>query len=177
MWPCFTNQCIRMGKCRNSTFIYILISRYPTIRNHLKWHYNDVIMGVVASQITSLTIVYSTAYSGADQRKHQSPASLAFVRGIHRSPVNSPHREPVTRSMFPFDVVIMSTQFFRKSDTPKGSITQSLIPHRTSACSNWSAYFLSYVHKEIMLSVYNETSMSVYLGSLLGLGTQSFVDI
>ena len=54
-------------------------------------HYDDVIMGAMASQITSLTIVYSTVYSGADQRKHQSSASLAFVRGIHRGPVNSPH--------------------------------------------------------------------------------------
>ena len=42
-------------------------------------HYNDVIMSAMASQITSLTIVYSTVYSGADQRKHQSSASLAFV--------------------------------------------------------------------------------------------------
>ena len=47
-------------------------------------HYRDVIMGTIASQITSLTIVYSTVYSGADQRKHQSSASLAFVWGIHR---------------------------------------------------------------------------------------------
>ena len=47
-------------------------------------HYGDVIMGAIASQITSLTIVYSTVYSDADQRKHQSSASLAFVRGIHR---------------------------------------------------------------------------------------------
>ena len=52
-------------------------------------HYSDVILGVIASQITSLTIVYSTVYSDADQRKHQSSASLAFVRGIHRGPVNS----------------------------------------------------------------------------------------
>ena len=57
----------------------------------LWWHYDDVIMGVIASQITSLTIVYSTVYSGAYQSKHQSSASLAFVRGIHRGPVNSPH--------------------------------------------------------------------------------------
>ena len=70
-------------------------------------HYEDVIMGAMASQITSLTIVYSTVYSGADQRKHQSSASLAFVRGIHRWPVNSPHKWPVTRKMFPFDDVIM----------------------------------------------------------------------
>ena len=48
-----------------------------------KWlHYGDVKMGTIAPQITSLTIVYSIVYS--DQRKHQSSASLAFVRGIHR---------------------------------------------------------------------------------------------
>ena len=70
-------------------------------------HYNDVIMGSMASQITSLTIVYPAVYSGADQRKHQSSASLAFVRGIHRGPVNSPHKWPVTRKMIPFDDVIM----------------------------------------------------------------------
>ena len=70
-------------------------------------HYDDVVMGTVASQITSLTIVYSTVYSGADQRKHQSSASLAFVLGIHRGPVNSPHKWPVTPKMFPFDDVII----------------------------------------------------------------------
>ena len=70
-------------------------------------HYDDVIMTTMASQITSLMIVYSIVYSGADQRKHQSSASLAFVRGIHRGPVNSPHKWPVTRKMFPFDDVIM----------------------------------------------------------------------
>ena len=59
-----------------------------------KCHYNDVIMGTIAYQITSLTIVYSIVYSDADQRKHQSSASLAFVW-------------PVTRKMFPFDDVIM----------------------------------------------------------------------
>ena len=52
------------------------------------------------SQITSLTIVHSTVYSGANQRKHQRSASLAFVRGIPRGPVNSPHKWPVTRKMF-----------------------------------------------------------------------------
>ena len=69
-------------------------------------HYSDVIVGAIASQITSLTIVYSTVYSGVDQRKHQSSASLAFVRVIHRWPVNYPHKWPVTRKMFPFDDVI-----------------------------------------------------------------------
>ena len=60
-------------------------------------HYDDVIMGAMASQITSLTIVYSTIYPDADQRKHQSSASLAFVLGIHRGSVNSLHTWPVTR--------------------------------------------------------------------------------
>ena len=60
-----------------------------------------------ASQITSLAIVYSAVYSGGDQRKHQSSASLAFVRGFHRRPVKSPRKGPVTRKMFPFDDVIM----------------------------------------------------------------------
>ena len=64
-------------------------------------------MGAMASEITSLTIVYSTVYSGADQRKHKSSTPLAFVQGIHRWPVNSPHTGPVTRKMFPFDDVIM----------------------------------------------------------------------
>ena len=73
-------------------------------------HYSNVTMGAMPSQNTSLTIVYSTVYSGADQRKHQSSASLAFVRGIHRWPVNSPHKWPVTRKMFPFDDVIISTR-------------------------------------------------------------------
>ena len=66
-------------------------------------------MNTMSSQITSLTIVYSTVYSGVDQRKHRSSASLAFVRGIHRWPVNSPHTGPVTRRMFPFDDVIMES--------------------------------------------------------------------
>ena len=60
----------RMGK----------LDRYKTTANH----YIDVIMTTMASQITSLTVVYSIVYSGADQRKHQSSPSLAFVRGIHR---------------------------------------------------------------------------------------------
>ena len=55
-------------------------------------HYNDIMLGVMASRITSLTIVYSSVYSGANQR---------------RCPMNSPHKGPVTRKKFPFDDVIM----------------------------------------------------------------------
>ena len=71
-------------------------------------HYIDVIMSAMAFQITNLTNVYSSVYSGAYQRKHQSSPSLAYVRGIHRGPVNSPHKWPVRRKMFSFDDVIMS---------------------------------------------------------------------
>ena len=70
-------------------------------------HYSDVIMGTMASQITNLIIVCSTVYSGADQRKHQSSTSLAFVRGIQRWPVNSLHKVPAMWKMFPFDDVTM----------------------------------------------------------------------
>ena len=70
-------------------------------------HYDDMTMNAMASQIISLTIVYSIVYSDADQRKHQSSASLAFVLGIHRGPVNSPDKWPVTRKMSPFDDIIM----------------------------------------------------------------------
>ena len=84
-------------------------------------HYTDVTMDTIASQITSLTIVYSTVYSDADQRWYQSSASLAFVWGIHRRPVNSPHKWPVTRKMFPFDDVIMKPGTLRYNGSPSCS--------------------------------------------------------
>ena len=66
---------------------------YPSV------HYNNVIMSPVSSQITSVLMVCSTVYSGVDLRKHQSSMPLAFMRGIHRWPVNSPHKGPVTWKM------------------------------------------------------------------------------
>ena len=72
------------------------------------YHYNDVIMSAVASEIKILPIVYSTVDLGTDERKHQSSAPLAFVRWIHRWPVNSPHKGPVTRKMFPSDDAIIT---------------------------------------------------------------------
>ena len=74
-------------------FIYRIrcLVELPMILEALVWHLSnathhniDVIMTTMASQITSLTVVYSTVYSDADQRKHQSSTSLAFVQGIHR---------------------------------------------------------------------------------------------
>ena len=98
-----SNTSIRLSRCHWSN----LNVPWWVDTSHEFIHYGDVIMGEVASQTTSLTIVYSTFWSDADQRKHQSSALLAFARGIHRLPVNSPHKWPVTRKMLPFDDVIM----------------------------------------------------------------------
>ena len=98
-----------VSQCVENTLQLGYIKSWPRLMLYplLSIHYDDVIMSTMASEITSLTIVYSTVYSGADQSKHQSSASLAFVWGIHRGPVNSPHKWPVTRKMFPFDDVII----------------------------------------------------------------------
>ena len=75
-----------------------MYSNYLHDATEFHWNnYSDVIMSAMASQITGVSIVYSTVCSGADQRKHQSSASLAFLRGIHWWPVNSPHKGPVKR--------------------------------------------------------------------------------
>ena len=79
----------------------------PVLYRSKYFHKSHVIMSAMASKITSLMIVYWSVYSGAYQRKHQSSASLAFVRWIYRWTVNSPHKGPVTREMLPFDDIIM----------------------------------------------------------------------
>ena len=103
-------------------------------------------MSAKASQITSLTTVYSIVYSGTDQRKHQSSASLAFVRWIHRWPVNSPHKWPVTQKMFPFDDVFMvalpyryiynEQKYCRWSEDPYGYAAISTYPQWLYGCLN-----------------------------------------
>ena len=85
-----------------------ILHNWQDVSLMIRHHNNDVITNAMASHITNLTIVYSSIYSGADQRNRQSSASLAFVRGIYQWPVNSPHKGPVMRKMFPFDDVIMS---------------------------------------------------------------------
>ena len=82
-------------------WIHRTMERYQLIT--LQWRHNES-DGVSNHQPQ---YCYSTVYSGADQRKHQSSVSLAFVLGIHRWPVNSPHKSPVTRKRFPFGDVIM----------------------------------------------------------------------
>ena len=99
MWYLYCLYCVICQKLRNIVNVQSL--------KQSQLHYDDVIMGAIASLITSLTIVYSTLYSYADQIKHQSSPSLAIVWGIHRGPVNSPHKWPATRKMFPFDDVMM----------------------------------------------------------------------
>ena len=123
-WKCTPLTCRRGTTLSQTNGIppiipYFVILKYNAIKEYtlhynkhaygscLVAHYSGVIMGAIASQITSLTILYSTMYSGADQRKHQSSASPAFVRGIHRRPVKSLHKRPITRKMVPFDDVIM----------------------------------------------------------------------
>ena len=99
----------------------------------LRCHYGNVIMSAMASGITSLPIVYSTIYSDADERKHQSSASLAFVREIHRWPGSSPHKGPVTRKMFPFGDVIMVLT--RPTELPEGHVSINWgWPYQTRPC-------------------------------------------
>ena len=89
-----------------------VVNEWKTMKSSviLFTHYSAIRMGAIASQITSLRIVYSTVYSGANQRKRQSSASLAFVRGIHWWPMNFPHKGPVTGKMFSFNDIIMSNK-------------------------------------------------------------------
>ena len=101
----------------------------------------DVIMGAMESQITSFTIVYSTVHSDADQRKHQSSALLASVQGIHRWPVNSPHKWPVMRKMFPFDDVMI----------------QGARPCPCGIMAVCHSYMLQKFHHTVVLSYYDLT--------------------
>ena len=82
-------------------------ARFPGYLTLSRSHYSDVIMSAMASEITGVSIIYSNVCS-ADQRKHQSSASLAFVGGIHRWPVNSPYKGPVAQKLLPFNDVILN---------------------------------------------------------------------
>ena len=95
---------------RHCNIVYNICLRVLTLEHYirLQWRHNEHDMASQITTITTVSIVCSTVCSGADQRIHQSSASLAFVRGIHRWPVDSPHKGPVTRKMFPFDDVIMT---------------------------------------------------------------------
>ena len=98
-------------------------------------YYSDVIMSAIAFQITGVWIVFSTVRSGADQRKHQSFTSLAFVRGIHRW-----HKGSVTREMIPFDDVIMNNTIFnhfvnhKLLHNEKSVLRWNTVVHESSQC-------------------------------------------
>ena len=100
IWP--QALCIVSG--REST---VLTNRFVKEDPFLQPHYSDVIMSVMASQITGFSTVYSIVCSSADQRKHQSSASLAFGGGNSPVTIEFPTQRPVTQTMFPFDYVIM----------------------------------------------------------------------
>ena len=94
------------GSCAETEISKVRLAEIQlTISQH---NCSDVIMSAMESQITVVSMVCSTVCSGADQRKHQSSTSLAFMRGIHQWPVYSPNKGSVTRKMFPFDDVIMA---------------------------------------------------------------------
>ena len=99
--------CVTIFLALKHSYDRTLWHSWPSICRPYGTHYRDAIMDGIASQITSLAIVSWTVYADADQRKHLSSASLAFLWGIRRWPVNSPHRWPITWKMFPFDDVIM----------------------------------------------------------------------
>ena len=136
------NRTVRAITSAPKTIRTAITGAWPSACNMVTRHHNDVIMGPMASQITSITSVYSTIYSGTDQRKHQSSASLAFVRGIHRWPMNSPHKGPVTQKMFPFDDVIMVTsiwcmylrQVFVKHTIDRQNLTEYNVRHFGRRC-------------------------------------------
>ena len=120
-WPNFMTHIHRSSTC-HCLPVRLVVLVTPT-------HYSEVIISAMASQITGVTIVYTTACSGTDQRKHQSSASLTFVRGIHQWTVNSPHKGPVTRNMIRFDdaiIVYVFPEEVSSSEDMPGSTAFSL---------------------------------------------------
>ena len=115
-----------------------LKSQMTLTHSHSLADYNDVIMSAMVSQITTVSIVCLTVCSCADQRKHQSSASLAFVRGIHRWPVSSPPKGPVTRQMFPFDDVTRDLWNIDcgKFEEKKNVILQDSIVHHVTTLTS-----------------------------------------
>ena len=84
-------------------------SGHHWILTHLNTHYNGVIMSAIASQITSLTILYSIVFQGADQRNISGRCHWPLWGEINGDRWTVRHKRPVKREMFPFDDVIMLT--------------------------------------------------------------------
>ena len=144
IWLPMNQHWLKLRLCAWSEPNHYLNKRGPTCskQNLLQWRHNER----DASQIGGAPIVSWTVGSGRDQRKHQSSASLAFVRGIHRWPVNSPHKRPVRRKMFPFDSVIMHLRDGMSAWRPESQILNHLLlaPHLcvSELCQHWFRYWL-----------------------------------
>ena len=93
---CLSEQVVQQTVDMRVISVAMTLTRCHSNVMTLQW----AIMIAMASQITGVSMVCSAVSSGADQRTHQSSASIAFVREIHRWPVNSAHKGPVTRKMF-----------------------------------------------------------------------------
>ena len=105
----FNYLCHLSVKIWSKIQIYFMFPRINSARlgliYPLQWRHNGC--DAIASQITGVSIVCSVVCSDAEHRHYQSSVSLAFMRMIHRWPVDSPRKGPVTRKMYPFDDVIM----------------------------------------------------------------------
>ena len=122
-------------------------------------------MNMMASQITSFTVANSRVYSGADQKRYQSSASLTFVRGIHRWPVNSPHKGPVTRKMFPFDDVIMRDHSGHGLGQWENVFHDNAFSHWRSPCPEWSLMLFKHSNiRKRSISFRNMVDRSVLIG-------------
>ena len=148
------------------------------LRYILWWHHSDIILGEITSQITIFSIVYSTVCSGVDQRKYQSSTSLAFVRGIHRWPVNFTHKGPVTRKMFPFDdgkgqrctkTMVILTKITKVSWDPRESThlqQREIMLQQESIImtdQNWSLAILPYDQNKFTESSHMTTSLYLFV--------------
>ena len=158
---------------------HFLFKNYHFVQTSVHWviygHYCDIIMSAMASPIISLTIVNSTVYSSTDERKYRSPASLAFVRGIHRWTVNSPHKGPVTRKLFPFDDVIMKkewVEFDWQLDQTLKYMTEVI--NWCPAMVDWFAFMVAFIvftysHPSIQrLATRRGSSISIIKGITFG---------
>ena len=124
-------------------------------------HYSDVTMSAMGSQITSFTIVDSTVYLGVDQRKHQ-----LCVTGlcVGNSPVNSPHKGPVTRQMSPFDDVIMSRCCV---------ISRVFLSYNSKNNRSVNIFYQLSVHKERFNATFDLLFKTVSAGELVILGAKT----
>ena len=109
-------------------------------------HYDDVTMGGMTSQITSLAIVYSTVYSGADQRKHQSPATLAFVRGIPAQMASNAETASIWWRHHDCGQIIIFTCGLERYTHYQG------LQYITTGCSSWWKSYLISDSKECTFS-------------------------